>query len=255
MKRCASIALLAWVCTAAPSFGQLILNPSQPITEQVTVQIIQTIHGSGAPTATVLGDSLQRAAIESLVDSIWAQAGIDVVFLPTVNIYQNTFAFQGTTSPRPTGDLSTIVTAGDLAGVGSANPLILDMYFVDVVPGFSFTTENTSNGLAFVSGNGIAMFVGDNLLTFQGGREVIASVISHEIGHNLGLDHIVESENLMQAGGSPNQGERLNALQISTALASNFSTPVAVPEPGTMALSLLGFAGAAVVWRRRRRAA
>ena len=69
---------------------------------------------------------------------------------------------------------------------------------------------NSAAGLAFVGGNGITAYVGSNLLTFQSGLEAIASVIAHEIGHNLGLPHIVEAENLMQAGGSPNEGERLN---------------------------------------------
>ena len=48
----------------------------------------------------------------------------------------------------------------------------------------------------------MAMWAGPNLFSFNGGREIIASVLAHEIGHNLGLPHIGASQNLMQSGGS-----------------------------------------------------
>lgn len=77
---------------------------------------------------------------------------------------------------------------------------------------------------------------------------MIASVLAHEIGHNLGLDHLEEAENLMQAGGDADPGQRLNAAQISTALASSFSVPI--PEPATIALLVCG---GALAWIRIRR--
>ncbi len=54
--------------------------------------------------------------------------------------------------------------------------------------------------------SGIAQFVGDNLLTFQGGHDVISRVVAHEIGHNLGLQHTADSiGNLMSPGGTTAQ--------------------------------------------------
>lgn len=246
-KLCLFLALVA----APFASAALIVNPSQTITQRVTVQIIQTQLGppaSGSP-ANLFGNATERAEIESMIDTIWAQAGIDVQFLPTTNLYVDTFAYEGTAgnnNPRPGSDLATIVTQGANAGVANPNPLVINMYFVNIVPGFSFTTQNTVNGLAFVGGNGIAAFVGSNLPGFLGGREAIASVIAHEIGHNLGLSHLVESENLMQGSGSANQGERLNAAQILAALNSPLSTDITtVPEPSTwvtcaVALVLIG---------------
>lgn len=248
--------LFALLCLVAAAQSALIVNAPQAITQQVTVQMIQTQMGppaSGSP-AGLFGTPSEQGEIESLIDQIWAQAGIDVLFLPTVNLYVDSFAYQGTVgnnNPRPTGDLSTIVTQGALAGVANANPLVINMYFVNIVPGFSVQGSNTVNGLAFIGANGIAAYVGSNLPTFLAGREVIASVIAHELGHNLGLNHIVDTENLMQSSGSPDQGERLNSAQILTALNSPLSTPIDVPEPATWALTavaLLMLRGLRINW-------
>ena len=69
--------------------------PRTPITHRVTVQLIQTALDNGASSATVFGTATQRASIEAGIDKIWAQAGIDVLFLPDVVRYNDTFAYQG----------------------------------------------------------------------------------------------------------------------------------------------------------------
>jgi hypothetical protein len=248
MIRVSCLALLL----ALSSQAALIVNSPQSITQTVYVQPVVVSDTNGTNTATFLGNATQMAAILGLVDQIWAQAGIDVEWL-SATAYNNTFANIGsatTTTARPTSDLPTIVNNGDAAGVANSSSTTIAMYFVRAAAGFPVLSLNSAAGLAYVDGNGITMYVGSNLLTFQAGLEAIASVIAHEIGHNLGLDHLVEAENLMQQGGSPDQGERLNAAQITIALNSPLS--VAVPEPGTY---LLVSVGLPLLWWQRRRAA
>lgn len=226
----ATAAVLARATTAA-----LIVDSPQAITKQVTVQLIQSAMNGGSPQATAFGNATQRAKIESGIDRIWAQAGIDIKVLPTVTPYNNTFAYQGNagSSQRPSGDLNTIINNAASSGILSTDPLTLNLIFVNVVPFFDPDDLNDNNaaGYARIGANGITGYVGDTLLTFDNGLDVIASVFAHEIAHNLGLDHTSSGiANLMSPQGTSQQ---LSSTQIATARASNFARmytpPTALP--------------------------
>ena len=178
-----SVALLAtlWIAVlTAPLCAALVVNSPQPITRQVTVQLIQTALDNGTSPATAFGNASQRGTIEAGLDTIWAQAGIDINVLPTVNHYDDTFAYQGTAGAgtRPGGDLDTIFANAASAGVLNPDPLTPNLVFVNVVPAFMPLNENTAAGYARIGGNGITGYVGDNLLTFANGLDVISAVFA-----------------------------------------------------------------------------
>lgn len=214
--------------------NELNVNPSRAISERVTIQPIVARNNDGSNQAGYFGTATQQAAIEDLIDTIWAQAGIDIDWLAP-RFWNNTFANVGTQNPRPTDDLETVGNTGDAAGVGNSDPLILDMYFVEVSAGFGPRDSNVANGLAWVGANGITIHIGEDLVSWSGGQEVVARVTAHEIGHNLGLPHVSATGNLM----TPSSGsELLNNSQISTALASQFSVPLPSNNAPTVAAPL-----------------
>jgi hypothetical protein len=249
MNRQAALAALIVSLGIASAQAAVDVNPAQPITRRVTVQLIQTALDNGSALATVFGDSTQRVSIESSIDLIWAQAGIDIAFLPAITRWNDTFAYQGTagSGTRSTNDLSAIVNLAASEGVLNPSSSVINLIMVNVVPGFPPLSEDTSAGYARVNGNGINGFVGDNLLTFSNGRDVIAGVMAHEIGHNLGLNHTPDRlPNLMSPNGTT---EQLDVAQIAIARASRFAISILTPVTGDYNGNGVVDAADYVLWR------
>ena len=137
-------------------------------------------------------------------------------------------------------------------GPVSTDPSVLNMFFLGIVPGFSAQGEYTANGLSFLDRNGVALYVGEGLLTWPEGMQAAASVVAHEIGHSLGVDHLVEAQNLMEVG---HNGHRINSAQVATIFTNDtgldgYDLLVPVPEPSAGILIVAAFGLSAI--RRRR---
>lgn len=208
--------------SASETLNPVVNPPGANVREVVFVQPIVASNSDGSNQAEFFGTAAQEADIKNRIDEIFGQANIDIEFLPTRQI-NDTFTNVGTgTGTRASGDLDRIISNGDSSGIGSPNRNVIDLYFVERVPSFDDVGDGTANGLAFVGSPGTAIHVGDNLTDFSPGRQTIAEVTAHEIGHNLGLSHVNTSGNLLAANGS---GSDLTSSQINTILRSSLSQP------------------------------
>lgn len=206
---------------ASPLAAEVKVSQPLALTHRVLVQPIRVLKSDGTP-ATTLGNASQSNYIKEQINRIWAQVGIRVDWLPFTD-YTSNFAYQGSgnyeINDRPGDDLDAIVS-GAGSPPKSSDPAVLNMFFVEIVPGFPHLDDNYANGLAFLDFNGIAVHVGANLTGFEGGRDAIASVIAHEIGHNLALPHFFQTQdNLMNSGGGSAEG--LTFLQRNECFTDN----------------------------------
>jgi hypothetical protein len=230
----------AALCVTASAQAALIVNAARPITDRINVNLIAVADDDGTDsTGGTFGTPANQAEVFGYVDVIFAQAGVDVNFSFRSGTYNSSFARIGApplNNPRPQTDLNAMVLSANVAGgVLSPDPNTVNVFLVTIVPGFSQLGPNASAGLAMVGDNGIAYYGGSDLLkpTFTTGRELLAGVLAHEIGHNLGLSHNSTAFNLMQSGGPREEkGQRLDAGQIATILGSRFTVAAPQTLPG-----------------------
>lgn len=200
------------------------IAPTGPgIEEVIIVQPIIAANSNGSNIAEFFGSAGQEAEIKSLIDQIFAQAAIDVQFLPAKRVNDTSINVGSGSGRRSGADLPRIVREGDALGLGNPDSRVIDIYFVERVPNFESVSEFAANGLAFVGRSGIAFHVGDNLVNTSSGRGLIARVAAHEIAHNVGLSHTEDPDNLLVSDSS---STNLTSAQISQLIDSRLSISV-----------------------------
>ena len=143
--------------TASETLNPVVNPPGENVREVVFIQPIVAANSDGSNQAEFFGTAAQEADIKNRIDQIFGQADIDIEFLPTRQI-NDTFTNIGTGSGTRTGsDLDRIISNGDALGIGSANRNVIDLYYVERVPGFADVGNGTANGLAFIGSPGSAI--------------------------------------------------------------------------------------------------
>lgn len=216
----------------------------------IEIQPIQICDDDGNNCATT-------GFFEAETDKIWAQAGIDVRFLPIQTIDNTDWLDVNYASPL-TQEPKDIMAFGRDNINDSDATLAINMFFVDTMTGL-FGLGCGGDLFSTFCTNLVGIFITGGVFTFNSniGR---LDTIAHEIGHVLELPHIGGASNLMATGGTRTVPGSINDInpdglmlsqlssgEIDTVYTSRF---VQVPAPASIYLLLLGLVSLA---NRRRR--
>lgn len=220
---------------------------AQAISFQVFIQPVQVCMDDATGCAQV-------GFFEDETDKIWAQADLDMQFLPTLQLNETDFL----SISLGANEHVDLYVAGNAIAGDPATTMAINMYFVDDITNGPGTTYGLGCGAAVFAtfcGNETGVIIADEVFTFNGGVGRL-DTIAHEVGHVLGLTHdgfgAGGGENLMTAGSSrivpstiddiaPDGAnlDQLTLAQLDEALSSAYVK--SAPEPGALLLLAMGF--------------
>ena len=130
----------------------------------------------------------QMKLSEQLVNRAYSKANIDFHYLePTY--YNNTKARDGEIN------LDSIVNLSKRDHILKGQNDIINMFFVNAIDGNQGPT-----GRGMMNGNIVFIALGDkNKTKIEDNKSMEAFVIAHEVGHNLGLKHVVDDNNIIDS--------------------------------------------------------
>lgn len=134
------------------------------------------------------GEPAQMKLSEQLVNRAYSKANIDFHYLePTY--YNNTKARDGEIN------LDSIVNLSKRDRILKGQNDIINMFFVNAIDG-----NRGPTGRGMMNGNIVFIALGDkNKTKIEDNKSMEAFVIAHEVGHNLGLKHVVDDINIIDS--------------------------------------------------------
>ena len=125
---------------------------------------------------------------EELVNKAYLKAKIDFHYLEPL-YYDNTKARDGEIN------LDSIVKLSKRDNILKGQNDIINMFFVNAIDGYQGPT-----GRGMMNGNIVFIALGDeNNTNTEKQTSMEAFVIAHEVGHNLGLKHVVDDDNIIDS--------------------------------------------------------
>ena len=213
------------VATGTTFAGSIVINPPLPVQYQVQVQPVILANMNGSNPSVFFGADPSRLVIESMIDQIWSQAGIDIKWLAPV-VWKHTIHNTNINQDQPALNVASAAAAAGVTNPTGA-PHIINAFFTHKINGTS-PGPNGARGTAIYNNpinpfvfNGTFQALGSQTVTDSSIYDRAARLVAHEIGHNLGLNH-AGGTNLMLTSANDSSQERLTSGQIAIVQQSSF---------------------------------
>ncbi len=176
-----------FICLGKLIYALLIISSCSPIKSdnlKSKVIIIQPII-----TQSDISDGPAKINLsEKLVEKAYSKADIDFLYLEPF-YYNNSKARDGEIN------LDSIVNLAKRDKILKGQNDIINMFFVNAIDGNAGPT-----GRGMMNGNIVFIALGDNnKIKNEDNKSMEAFLIAHEVGHNLGLKHVVDDVNIVDS--------------------------------------------------------
>ncbi len=143
----------------------------------------------------ICGTNPDMLTFEAELDKIWAQAGIDITILPFTQ-YDNPayFALEQYEWDIDITNMGTVIPSQFFtqAEGKNPNPLVINLWFVNTISGYMYDhIPGISNATyEIIPPYSVKVIWLNGIAVEDRNHDILHSIIAHELGHNLGLEHI-----------------------------------------------------------------
>ena len=234
MRRWLMLAVLT-ITQVAPDPAQAYVFGSASINETLNFNIVD-VCAAGAGGATIAGSCAPAGNIQTYVNyanAAFAQTGIAFAAGAVTQLALPVNAGCGVGGPAEFCTDGLLSSSRDLVNTPGHGQSTVDKTLNVYLVNSLVTSGSAAYGWGLIGGNGVLLMTGTNPTT---GKTAALDSLAHELGHNLGLDHVDQTNDLMFSGSAgTSRVTPLDVCQLPpySCVPAGTATPAVAPQAVT----------------------